>query len=96
MEHVLGRAAGGSRAQGTYDRSATTRGGDSAGTSSFATTTCKLASDGDRVSVTFDGLTLGIFAGDVRFTVYKGSNLLRQEAVAATEEPSVAYIYKAG
>jgi hypothetical protein len=66
------------------------------GTSSFATTTCKLASDGDRVSVTFDGLTLGIFAGDVRFTVYKGSNLLRQEAVAATEEPSVAYIYKAG
>jgi len=46
--------------------------------------------------VTFNGLTLGIFAGDVRFTVYKGSNLLRQEAIAKTEEPSVAYIYKAG
>lgn len=66
------------------------------GTSIFAATTCKLASDGDRVSVIFDGLTLGIFAGDLRFTVYKGSNLLRQEAIAKTEEPSVAFIYKAG
>lgn len=66
------------------------------GTSSYASTTCTLASDGDRVSVTFNGLTLGIFAGDLQFTVYKGSNLLRQEAMAATEEPSVAYIYKAG
>ncbi len=66
------------------------------GTSTFAATKCKLASDGDRVSVTFDGLTLGIFAGDLRFTVYKGSNLLRQEAIAKTEEPSVAFIYKAG
>jgi hypothetical protein len=52
--------------------------------------------DGDRVSVTFDGLTLGIFAGDLQFTVYKGSNLLRQEALAKTDAPSVAYIYKAG
>ncbi len=65
-------------------------------TASFAATTCKLASDGDRVSVTFNGLTLGIFAGDLRFTVYKASNLLRQEAVAATHEPSVAFIYNAG
>jgi hypothetical protein len=65
-------------------------------TSSYTSTTCKLASDGDRVSVTFDGLKLGIFAGDLRFTVYRGSNLLRQEATASTGEPSVAYIYKAG
>jgi hypothetical protein len=39
---------------------------------------------------------LGIFSGDLEFTVYKGSNLLRQEAIASTREPSVAYIYKAG
>ena len=41
--------------------------------------------DGDRVSVTFNGLSLGLFAGDLEFTVYKGSNLLRQEAVASTQ-----------
>ena len=48
------------------------------------------------MSVSFNGLSLGIFSGDLQFTVYKGSNLLRQEAIASTQEPSVAYIYKAG
>lgn len=57
---------------------------------------CKVLSDGNRVSVIFNGLSLGIFSGDLQFTVYKGSNLLRQEAIASTQEPSVAYIYKAG
>ena len=57
---------------------------------------CTVASMGARQSVTFDGLKLGIFAGDLRFTVYNGSNLLRQEAIAKTQQPSVAYIYKAG
>jgi hypothetical protein len=66
------------------------------GSSSYQSDSCTVASDGDQVSVTFNGLTLGIFSGDVRFTVYKGSNLLRQEAIAKTVEPSVAYIYKAG
>lgn len=66
------------------------------GSSTYQTDSCSVASDGDQMSVTFNGLTLGIFAGDVRFTVYKGSNLLRQEAIAKTEEPSVAFIYKAG
>jgi hypothetical protein len=63
---------------------------------SYKSDTCRVKTDGDRVSVTFNGLTLGIFAGDLQFTVYKGSNLLRQEALAKTEAPSVAYIYKAG
>ena len=57
---------------------------------------CTVATTGERVSVTFNGLSLGVFAGDLQFTAYKGSNLLRQEAIAKTEEPSVAYIYKAG
>jgi hypothetical protein len=48
------------------------------------------------VSVVFNGLTLGIFSGDLQFTAYKGSNLLRQEALAKTDAPDVAYIYKAG
>jgi len=66
------------------------------GKSSFNSNACSLATDGNQLSVTFNGLTLGLFAGDLRFTVYKGANLLRQEAIAKTEEPSVAFIYKAG
>ncbi len=63
---------------------------------SYNSQTCRVTSNGARVTVTFNGLTLGIFSGDVQFTAYKGSNLLRQEAVAKTDHPSVAYIYKAG
>lgn len=63
---------------------------------SYKSDSCKVASDGDRVSVAFDGLSLGLFAGDLQFTVYKGSSLLRQEAIAKTDAPDVAYIYKAG
>jgi hypothetical protein len=66
------------------------------GSSSFNTDGCKVVSDGNRVSISFNGLSLGIFSGELQFTVYKGANLLRQEAVASTNEPSVAYIYKAG
>ena len=62
----------------------------------FNSTSCTISSDGARVSVVFNGLTLGLFAGDLQFTVYKGSNLLRQEAIASTQADSVAYIYKAG
>ncbi len=66
------------------------------GSVSYKSDKCKVLSDGARVSVSFNGLSLGIFAGDLQFTAYKGSNLLRQEAVASMQEPSVAYIYKAG
>lgn len=63
---------------------------------SYKSNACKVTTDGDRVSVKFNGLTLGLFSGDLQFTVYKGSNLLRQEALAKTNAQSVAYIYKAG
>lgn len=63
---------------------------------SYAASHCSVISDGARVSVRFDGLTLGVFQGDLQFTVYKYSNLLRQEAIASTQQPAVAYIYKAG
>ena len=62
----------------------------------YKSDTCAVKSDGDQVSVTFNGLTLGLFSGDLRFTVYKGANLLRQEAMASTEKPDVAFLYKAG
>jgi hypothetical protein len=65
-------------------------------TVSYNSNTCKVTSDGGRVNVDFNGLTLGLFSGDLQFTAYKGSNLLRQEALAETDAPDVAYIYKAG
>lgn len=66
------------------------------GSSSYNSNSCQVVTNGSRLSATFNGLTLGIFSGNLRFTVYKGSNLLRQEAVAKTDRPDVAYIYKAG
>jgi hypothetical protein len=63
---------------------------------SFHSDKCQVNTEGARLAVTFSGLEMGIFSGDLRFTVYRGSNLLRQEAVAKTNEPSVAYIYSAG
>ena len=65
-------------------------------TVSYNSSSCRVASDGHRVSVDFNGLTLGLFSGDLQFTAYRGSNLLRQEALAKTDVPDVAYIYKAG
>ena len=65
-------------------------------TVSYKSDACSVKTDGDRVTVTFNGLTLGLFAGDLEFTAYKGSNLLRQEAVASTQAKDVAFIYKAG
>ena len=63
---------------------------------SYKSDACTVKTDGDRVMVTFNGLSLGLFAGDLQFTVYKGSNLLRQEALASTQAKDVAFIYKAG
>ncbi len=62
----------------------------------YASDSCSAKTDGAHVSIVFNGLTLGLFTGDLEFTIYKGSNLLRQEAVASTSAPDVAYIYKAG
>ena len=59
-------------------------------------TSCSVKSDGARLEISFPGLSMGIFSGSLRFTVYRGTNLVRMEAVAKTEEPSVAYKYYAG
>jgi hypothetical protein len=64
--------------------------------SSFKTTSCSVKTDGARVEVGFNGLSMGIFAGDLQFTSYRGTNLLRMDAVAKTNEPSIAYKYDAG
>src|SRR2546425_3450628 len=64
--------------------------------SSFHTTSCSVKTDGASLIVTFPGLSMGIFAGDLQFTVYKGTNLLRMDAAARTSEQWVAYKYDAG
>jgi hypothetical protein len=64
--------------------------------SSFQTTSCSVKTDGASLMVTFPGLSMGIFAGDLQFTVYKGTNLLRMDAAAKTSEEWVAYKYDAG
>ena len=62
----------------------------------YQATGCQVKTDGARMEVSFPGLEAGIFAGSLQFTVYRGTNLLRQEAIAKTSEPSVAYKYVAG
>jgi hypothetical protein len=66
------------------------------GFATFNTTSCSVKTDGARLEVTFPGLSMGIFAGNLRFTAYRGTNMFRLEAVAKTDEPSVAYKYEGG
>src|SRR6266496_3534666 len=63
---------------------------------SYRTDGCAVKTDGARLEISFPGLSMGIFSGKLQFTVYRGANLLRQEAIAKTEEPSVAYKYEGG
>jgi hypothetical protein len=65
-------------------------------TASFNAERIDVKTDGARLEISFPGLSMGVFSGGVRFTVYRGTNLLRLEAIARTEEPSVAYIYQGG
>jgi hypothetical protein len=63
---------------------------------SFHATSCTVKTDGASLIVTFPGLSMGIFTGDLQFTVYKGTNLVRMDAAAKTSESWVAYKYDAG
>ena len=38
---------------------------------------------------------MGYFHGKLEFTLYAGSNLVKQEAVVSTQEPQIAYYYDA-
>jgi len=62
----------------------------------FQLTGCEVVTDGARIEVNFPGVTLGLFSGGLRYTVYRGTNLLRQEIIAKTDAPSVAYEFAAG
>ena len=57
---------------------------------------CQVKTDGARIEVSFPGFEAGVFSGVLQYTVYRGTNLLRQEAIAKTAQPSVAYKYVGG
>jgi hypothetical protein len=63
---------------------------------SFRADRCTVKTDGARLDVSFPGVELGVFAGHLDYTIYKGTNLIRQAVIARTDEPSVAYKYDAG
>jgi hypothetical protein len=62
----------------------------------YNATSCQVKKDGARLEISFPGLEAGIFSGQLQYTVYRGTNLLRQEIIAKTNEPSVAYKYVGG
>ena len=62
----------------------------------YNSTGCQVKTDGARIEVVFPGFDGGIFSGALQYTVYRGTNLLRQEAIAQTQEQSVAYKYSSG
>lgn len=66
------------------------------GVSAFSAGSCEVKSDGSSLAVMFPGLKLGIFDGNLRFTVYRGTNLIQMDAIARTNMPWVAYKYDAG
>ena len=57
---------------------------------------CEVKTNGARLEISFPGLELGVFSGRLQYTVYKGTNLIRQEALAKTDQRAVAYKYDAG
>ena len=65
-------------------------------TASYEAQGCDVKTNGARLEVSFPGVEMGIFSGRLQYTVYKGSNLVRQEVIAKTDQESVAYKYDAG
>jgi hypothetical protein len=57
---------------------------------------CAVKTNGARLEIAFPGVELGVFSGRLQYTVYRGANLVRQEVIASTRAPSVAYKYDAG
>ncbi len=63
---------------------------------SWDVSSCRVTRDGMRLTVAFPGMTLGSFSGELAVSVHQGTNLIRAEAIAATDLPSVAYKYDVG
>lgn len=57
---------------------------------------CSVQSDGTKAVISFPGVTAGSFSGNLQYTLWRGTNLIRMELVARTNKPWVAYKYDAG
>lgn len=57
---------------------------------------CSVRTDGARIIASFPGVKLGVFEGRLEITVFKGTNLIRQEVIASTKDKWVAYKFDAG
>lgn len=62
----------------------------------YDTRSYEVTRNGARTEIEFDGVTCRHFRGSFRVTVYDGSNLMRVELLATTDQPSVAYLYSGG
>src|SRR4029077_9760061 len=62
----------------------------------YHTSSCQVRTNGARLEIAFPGVQLGVFAGTLQYSIFKGSNLIQQEILASTNEPWVAYKYHAG
>ena len=60
------------------------------------TTKMSYSVNGNFQTVAFDGLTLGQFSGGLELHFFEGCNLIRVEALAATEDDGVCYLYHGG
>lgn len=65
-------------------------------TASYNVSSCTVKTNGARLEISLSGVELAPFSGSLRYTFYKGTNLIRQEVIAKTDRPSVAYKYDAG
>lgn len=62
----------------------------------YAVQGCDVKTNGGRIEVSFPGVTLGVFSGKLVYSVFKGSNLVKQEVSATTQNKWVAYKYDSG
>ena len=65
-------------------------------TATYQASSCEVKTNGERLEITFPGVDMGIFSGRLQYTVYKGTNLIRQEVLAKTDKQDIAYKYDAG
>src|SRR2546426_3241661 len=65
-------------------------------TATYRAQGCEVKTNGARLEISFPGLEVGVFSGRLQYDVFKGSNLIRQVAIAKTDRPSVAFKYDGG
>lgn len=64
--------------------------------SALAMTQAQVSGSGKRAVIAVDGLAVGPFNGNVEFTFYAGSRLMRIDAVVKTEKDRLAFFYDQG